>query len=63
MGYGGGFMTVFLGGPEHKRVTVCYPFQIFPVLPTEEHDKRMDGPDRRTGKRMTVLYGREDAAV
>ena len=43
MGYGGGFYDRFFSEePEHKRVAVCYPFQIFPVLPTEEHDKRMD---------------------
>lgn len=43
MGYGGGFYDRFFSEePEHKRVAVCYPFQIFPELPTEEHDKRMD---------------------
>ena len=43
MGYGGGFYDRFFSEePEHKRVAVCYPFQIFPELPTEEHDRRMD---------------------
>ena len=43
MGYGGGFYDRFFSEePEHKRVAVCYPFQIFPKLPTEEHDKQMD---------------------
>ena len=43
MGYGGGFYDRFFSEePEHKRVAVCYPFQIFPELPTEEHDRWMD---------------------
>ena len=43
MGYGGGFYDRFFSEePEHKRVAVCYPFQIFQELPTEEHDRRMD---------------------
>ena len=43
MGYGGGFYDRFFSEePEHKRVAVCYPFQIFSRLPVEEHDKTMD---------------------
>lgn len=43
MGYGGGFYDRFFSEePEHKRVAVCYPFQMFPELPTEEHDRKMD---------------------
>lgn len=43
MGYGGGFYDRFFSEePEHKRVAVCYPFQMFPELPTEEHDEKMN---------------------
>lgn len=43
MGYGGGFYDRFFSEePEHLRVAVCYPFQICPELPTEQHDKPMD---------------------
>ena len=43
MGYGGGFYDRFFSEePEHRKVAVCYPFQIFSELPTEEHDRQMD---------------------
>lgn len=43
MGYGGGFYDrFFTEEPEHKKIAVCYPFQIFSTLPTEAHDKMMD---------------------
>ncbi len=43
MGYGGGFYDRFFSEePQHKKIAVCYPFQVYPELPTEEHDKRMD---------------------
>lgn len=43
MGYGGGFYDRFFSEePEHKKIAICYPFQIFSELPTEKHDKRMD---------------------
>lgn len=43
MGYGGGFYDRFFSEePQHLKVAVCYPFQLVPTLPTEEHDKKMD---------------------
>ncbi len=43
LGLGGGFYDRFLDmEPEHTRIAVCYPFQIFDELPMEAHDKWMD---------------------
>ena len=42
-GYGGGFYDKFLASePEHPTLALCYEFQMFPVLETEEHDIPVD---------------------
>ena len=42
-GYGGGFYDKFLAAePEHPTLALCYEFQMFPVLETEEHDIPVD---------------------
>ena len=43
MGYGGGFYDRFLAEePEHPTLALCYDFQIFETLPTEEFDIPVD---------------------
>ena len=38
-GYGGGFYDKFLAAePNHPTLALCYDFQMFPHLETEEHD-------------------------
>ena len=42
-GYGGGFYDKFLAAePSHPTLALCYEFQMFPVLETEEHDIPVD---------------------
>lgn len=43
IGYGGGFYDKFLERePNHPTIALCYDFQMFPVLETEEHDIPVD---------------------
>ena len=43
IGYGGGFYDKFLSRePEHPTVALCYDFQVFPALQTEEFDIPVD---------------------
>jgi len=43
VGYGGGFYDRFLEKePGHPTVALCYSFQVFPALDTEEHDIPVD---------------------
>ena len=43
IGYGGGFYDKFLSGePNHPTVALCYDFQVFPNLETEEFDVPVD---------------------
>lgn len=43
MGYGGGFYDRFLAEePNHPTLALCYDFQIFECLPTEEFDIPVD---------------------
>ena len=43
IGYGGGFYDKFLERePQHPTVALCYDFQMFPKLETEEHDIPVD---------------------
>lgn len=43
MGYGGGFYDKFLTNePRHPTVALCYDFQVFSYLETEEHDIPVD---------------------
>ena len=43
MGYGGGFYDKFLEQePNHPTLALCYDFQMFPALETEEHDIPVD---------------------
>lgn len=42
-GYGGGFYDKFLAAePNHPTLALCYEFQMFPSLETEEHDIPVD---------------------
>ena len=42
-GYGGGFYDKFLcAEPGHPTLALCYEFQMFPELETEEHDIPVD---------------------
>ena len=43
IGYGGGFYDKFLSAePKHPTVALCYDFQVFPSLETEEFDVPVD---------------------
>ena len=43
IGYGGGFYDRFLEKePHHPTVALCYSFQVFPKLETQEHDIPVD---------------------
>ena len=43
IGYGGGFYDKFLAAePNHPTVALCYDFQVFPQLETEEFDIPVD---------------------
>ena len=43
IGYGGGFYDKFLAAePNHPTVALCYDFQVFPELETEEFDIPVD---------------------
>lgn len=43
IGYGGGFYDHFLVNfPNAFKLAVCYPYQLFPELPREEHDIAVD---------------------
>ncbi len=43
VGYGGGFYDRFLEKePNHPTVALCYSFQVFPELQTQEHDIPVD---------------------
>ena len=43
IGYGGGFYDRFLEKePNHPTVALCYAFQVFPELQTQEHDIPVD---------------------
>lgn len=43
IGYGGGFYDQFLAKePEHPTLALCYDFQLFETLQTEEHDIPVD---------------------
>ena len=43
IGYGGGFYDKFLASePNHPTVALCYDFQVFPELETEEFDIPVD---------------------
>lgn len=43
IGYGGGFYDKFLSvEPDHPTIALCYEFQVFPSLETEEFDIPVD---------------------
>lgn len=43
IGYGGGFYDKFLEAePNHPTLALCYEFQMFPKLETDEHDIPVD---------------------
>ncbi len=43
IGYGGGYYDRFLARePDHPTVALCYDFQVFPHLETEENDRPVD---------------------
>ena len=43
IGYGGGFYDKFLSAePSHPTIALCYGFQVFPSLETEEFDIPVD---------------------
>lgn len=43
VGYGGGYYDRFFEEePDHERLAIAYPFQIFEAVPAESHDKGMD---------------------
>lgn len=43
VGYGGGFYDKFLSAePDHPTIALCYGFQVFPSLETEEFDIPVD---------------------
>ncbi len=43
IGYGGGFYDKFLSAePDHPTIALCYGFQVFPSLETEEFDIPVD---------------------
>lgn len=43
IGYGGGFYDRFLSKePDHPTIALCYDFQMFPALDTQEHDIPVD---------------------
>jgi 5-formyltetrahydrofolate cyclo-ligase len=43
MGYGGGFYDKFLEQePNHPTIALCYDFQMFDHLETEDHDIPVD---------------------
>lgn len=43
VGYGGGFYDKFLSRePEHPTLALCYDFQVYPLLETEEFDIPVD---------------------
>ena len=43
IGYGGGFYDKFLAAePNHPTLALCYDFQVFPLLETEEFDIPVD---------------------
>lgn len=43
IGYGGGFYDRFLAKePQHPTIALCYDFQMFPHLETEEFDRLVD---------------------
>ena len=43
IGYGGGYYDRFLAAePEHPTLALCYDFQVFPELETEEYDIPVD---------------------
>ena len=43
IGYGGGFYDKFLAAePNHPTLALCYDFQMFPILETEEFDIPVD---------------------
>ncbi len=43
IGYGGGFYDRFLAAePDHPTVALCYDFQVYPALETEEFDIPVD---------------------
>ena len=43
LGYGGGFYDRFLEEePNHPTVSLCYDFQMFPAIPTQPHDRKVD---------------------
>lgn len=43
VGYGGGYYDRFFEEePDHERLAIAYPFQIFDAVPFEPHDKGMD---------------------
>lgn len=43
VGYGGGFYDKFLERePDHPTLALCYDFQMFPELETQEHDIPVD---------------------
>ena len=43
IGYGGGFYDKFLSAePDHPTIALCYEFQVFPSLETEEFDIPVD---------------------
>ncbi len=50
LGYGGGFYDRFFESePFHKRIGICYGFQVVEAMETGPHDRRMDAvaaPDR-----------------
>lgn len=41
-GYGGGFYDKFLAREPHPTVALCYEFQMYPHLDTDEHDIPVD---------------------
>lgn len=41
IGYGGGYYDRYMK-PHHKKIGVCFDFQVVDVLPTEAHDVGLD---------------------
>ena len=45
IGYGGGFYDKYLDShpdTEFQKIALCFDFQIYDQIPTEEHDEKMD---------------------
>lgn len=63
MGYGGGYYDRFFEAePDHRRLAVCYEFQLKESVPSEEHDRSMDEivtPERHLRQDRDERKGRD----